>query len=441
VEQQAHGDCPLRSALDFPALLRRIAERAVELVHHADGASLELLEDQDDFVHAAAVGSLGPLAGSRLPLYGSLSGKAVMGDETLRCDDSELDRRVNRAATRAIGLRSLICVPLRHEARAIGALTVGAQLPHAFSERDVEVLSQLAAFVTTTITTARDLNRAFDLALGPGSGQLSLDERYEMSEFIAHVMDPVAAGGADAAERVRSVLTDGLLTMHLQPIVELSTMSLAGAEALARFEGAPPRSPEIWFAEARHVGLGTELQLLAARRALEVATVLPEGAFVAINLDAHGLADEALPSLLASSPRTIVIELTESLAIDDYAELRRVLARLRSERVLISIDDAGRGYSSLSHVVQVAPDLIKLDIEIIRGIDLDPVRRSLVNAVVSFACETGSEIVAEGIEARDELEVLRSLGVRYGQGFLLGRPVRPDLFTMTTPLHSPSPDG
>ena len=88
----------------------------------------------------------------------------------------------------------------------------------------------------------------------------------------------------------------------------------------------------------------------------------------------------------------------------------------------IAVDDAGSGYSSLAHILKLAPDFIKLDRELVSGIDLDPVRRALAASLVTFAADTGAEIVAEGVETEDELEVLRRLGVRYAQGYHLGRP-------------------
>ena len=90
--------------------------------------------------------------------------------------------------------------------------------------------------------------------------------------------------------------------------------------------------------------------------------------------------------------------------------------------VRLAIDDTGSGISSLSHIVKLAPDIIKVDKELIRDVDVDPVRRSLVGAVVTFAPEFGATVVAEGIETKGEFEALRELGVECGQGYFLGRP-------------------
>ena len=87
------------------------------------------------------------------------------------------------------------------------------------------------------------------------------------------------------------------------------------------------------------------------------------------------------------------------------------------------MDDAGAGYSSFQHILNLKPDLIKLDVGLIRGIDRDPDRRALASALIAFSRQTGSRIVAEGVETRQELSALRQLGVEKAQGYLLGRPM------------------
>jgi EAL domain-containing protein (putative c-di-GMP-specific phosphodiesterase class I) len=88
----------------------------------------------------------------------------------------------------------------------------------------------------------------------------------------------------------------------------------------------------------------------------------------------------------------------------------------------VAVDDAGAGYSTLRHILDLRPDVIKLDMSLTRDIDSDPARRALAAALISFAHQTGSHIVAEGVETRGELEQLRKLGAEMAQGYLLGRP-------------------
>jgi EAL domain-containing protein (putative c-di-GMP-specific phosphodiesterase class I) len=116
-----------------------------------------------------------------------------------------------------------------------------------------------------------------------------------------------------------------------------------------------------------------------------------------------------------------VLELTEHDAVDDYGALRAAL-RDCEPAVRVSIDDAGAGFASLRHVVMLQPDFVKLDRCWVTGIDHDPTRQAMVAGLSHFARTTGCDLVAEGIELEEERRALSDLDVRFGQGFLLGRP-------------------
>ena len=107
--------------------------------------------------------------------------------------------------------------------------------------------------------------------------------------------------------------------------------------------------------------------------------------------------------------------------IDDYAALRLELVGL-GPNVRLAVDDAGAGYASLRHILELAPSFVKLDIGLIRGIDADPARQALIAGMGYFAVKRNLRLIAEGIETAAELKALRQLGINYGQGFLLGRP-------------------
>jgi EAL domain-containing protein (putative c-di-GMP-specific phosphodiesterase class I) len=117
-----------------------------------------------------------------------------------------------------------------------------------------------------------------------------------------------------------------------------------------------------------------------------------------------------------------VLELTEHTRVRDYQVLRLCLDRFRERGVRIAVDDAGAGYAGLQHILSLSPDVIKLDLQLTRNVDSDPARRALSACLVQFAREIGAEVVAEGIETPAELDTLRTLGIRWGQGFYLGRP-------------------
>lgn len=122
-------------------------------------------------------------------------------------------------------------------------------------------------------------------------------------------------------------------------------------------------------------------------------------------------------------PQRIVLEITEHALVTAYDQLLGALAPLRAACVRLAVDDAGAGYSSLQHVVQLAPDIIELDIGLTRDIDTHKIRRALAAALAGFARETGIKMVAEGIETLGEMKTLERIGVDYVQGFLVGQPV------------------
>lgn len=219
----------------------------------------------------------------------------------------------------------------------------------------------------------------------------------------------------------RFVGGDGL-AMVFQPILDLRTRAVVGLEALARFRSFPVRPPQQWFAEAVELELGVQLELAAIRRALEAMPRLAEGCYLSVNASHRAVSSREIAAVLARHASRIVVEITEHERVEDYAALADALAGLRRMGVRIAIDDAGAGFSSLRHTLQLSPDIVKLDISLTHGIDTDRARRALAASLISFANETGMAIVAEGIETKPELETLLELGVPFGQGFYLARP-------------------
>ena len=203
----------------------------------------------------------------------------------------------------------------------------------------------------------------------------------------------------------------------------MTSGELFGVEALARFSARPKRTPDIWFADAHAMGIGVTLEVASVKEALASLSHLPEDIALCINAGPEAMAsDEVLQLLRASDSRRIVMELTEQVKVDDYPRLSCALKQLRLMGVRLAIDDTGAGFASLAHILKLAPDIIKLDRELVSGIDHDPVRGALAAALVTFAGKTGAEIIAEGIETAAEFEVVRGLGIRYGQGYFLCRP-------------------
>jgi EAL domain-containing protein (putative c-di-GMP-specific phosphodiesterase class I) len=215
------------------------------------------------------------------------------------------------------------------------------------------------------------------------------------------------------------------LAISFQPVFDLNTGAVMGAEALARFPAHDDLTPDEWFSEAERVGRGRDLELLAVMTALQSAKTLPDSLTVAVNVSPATFEDPRLVRVLEESGirlDRVVLELTEHVSIADYATIRAVRKQLAERGVRLAVDDAGSGYASMRHIVALAPDVIKIDRSLVSGIDRDPARRALVSAVVFFALESGGLVLAEGIENAAELDTLVTLGVDGAQGFFLGRP-------------------
>ena len=227
-------------------------------------------------------------------------------------------------------------------------------------------------------------------------------------------------------QRIRLTIANRSLETHFQPIVDLRSGDAIGAEALSRFVREPIRPPNVWFAEAATLGLGVELELTALDMALGQLNRLPTGLYLSLNASAETIMSAEFRAVLTSaSAERIVLELTEHAPVTDYLALARRIDELRSHGVRLAVDDAGSGFSSFSHVLNLKPDIIKLDTDLTRGIDKDPARQALGRALLTFGLEAyRTTIVAEGIETKEELATLRALGCPSGQGYLLGRPRR-----------------
>jgi EAL domain-containing protein (putative c-di-GMP-specific phosphodiesterase class I) len=158
------------------------------------------------------------------------------------------------------------------------------------------------------------------------------------------------------------------------------------------------------------------------RRACADSVCLEGDAWLSLNVSPTLLRH---PDLLAREvkdlDRSVVLELTEREAIDDYDALRSMLASLPGEPKL-AIDDAGAGYASLRHILQLHPEFIKLDATWVQGIDSDPARQALIAGLQLFAAESGMTLIAEGVETPGEAVTLLDLGLDYAQGYLFGKP-------------------
>jgi PAS domain S-box-containing protein len=228
---------------------------------------------------------------------------------------------------------------------------------------------------------------------------------------------------AAAHQRVTSVLGEGDLMIGLQPIIEFATGTVAGVEALTRFRDGRP--PDIWFHEAVECGLALELDRMAFTSALATLRHIPPPCFLSINATPELLNDKSFQRRLLSPDipaDRLILEITEHERVASYEDLAEALRPIRECGVRLAVDDTGAGYASLNHVLQLRPDIIKLDRSLVSHVTSDPARRALVTALVLLGLELGASVTAEGIETPLELETLATLGVDHAQGYLLGRP-------------------
>ena len=274
----------------------------------------------------------------------------------------------------------------------------------------VEVLLRIANLLET-----RRLYSLLRNGSGPEDGSLS--DGNPMS----------AAAPRRSPNRIRQVLEDKAIIPFYQPVVDLLTGEVAGHEALARFVDPHPQGIVGWFSEAFEVGLGTELEWLAVAQALPFLAQSPPSSFLALNMSPATvqLLQERPLCAPADSPR-VVIELTEHVPIEDYSAVHRALSELRLQGARLAADDLGSGYAGFRHLIALSPDIIKLDMSLVRGIHRSRPQRALARALIAFAGDVGAMVVAEGIEEVAELEVLRDLEVPWGQGYYLGRPAPAD---------------
>jgi len=225
---------------------------------------------------------------------------------------------------------------------------------------------------------------------------------------------------AGVRAEIREIIAAGAFATVFQPIVELESRATVGHEALTRF--ADGTAPDVRFAQASACGLGLALEAATLEAAFRASETLPANVLLNLNVSpALVLAGEPLGGLLRQWGWQTILELTEHTAVDDYGALRAAIARL-GPSVRLAIDDAGAGFASFRHILELAPQFVKLDRAIIAGLDADPARQAFVAGMRHFAVTTGCGLIAEGIETDAELETLRALGISLGQGYLLGRP-------------------
>jgi EAL domain-containing protein (putative c-di-GMP-specific phosphodiesterase class I)/GGDEF domain-containing protein len=229
------------------------------------------------------------------------------------------------------------------------------------------------------------------------------------------------------------VLKDKRIETVFQPIISLKNGKVFGYEALSRGpELTDMESPERLFDSAQSFGKVWELEYLCRTKALESAMQQKIKSRLFLNVNPNIMKDDEFRkgftreslNRFAIDPKQIIFEITEREAIDNISDFVKIISHYKEQDYRIAIDDAGAGYSGLNLISDIHPNYIKLDMKLVRNVDKDMTKQSLIRSLNEFARFTGTSLIAEGIETEEELEVLIEIGVAYGQGYLIQRPDR-----------------
>lgn len=241
-----------------------------------------------------------------------------------------------------------------------------------------------------------------------------------------------SSGARDDAGRdpwlaaLERVLRGEGLALAFQPIIDLKHGAVVGYEAQTRFasDSGIDAGPREWSAAADRLGVGAELEARVIALALDARDRLPPNTFLAVGISPSAV--DAMPvRRLLEGPRGLhrLVILVAEAALEDHAPFEAALAPLRGRGAFLAVDAAGARYESLSHVLRLRPNFLKIDPELVNGLDADEAKRALVEMLVRFARRVDAWPLGDGVGTAAELATLAGLGVPLAQGDLLGRPV------------------
>jgi EAL domain-containing protein (putative c-di-GMP-specific phosphodiesterase class I) len=223
---------------------------------------------------------------------------------------------------------------------------------------------------------------------------------------------------------IEEAVAQSLMTVHFQPIVDLHDGSILAYEALLRSKTPNFNSPVTMFEAAVKVDCVGALGRLARKIAVETCEEWP--LFINIHpqeFDEKWLVQPNDP--IFCHGRTVHLEITESVPLSHFEFCNSVLKEIRGKGINLAIDDLGAGFSNLKYISDLSPEIVKIDRELVKGLGPKSRGIELVRHIVAMCQAMGAKVVAEGIETKDELTAVQSVGVHFGQGYLLARPAFP----------------
>lgn len=349
----------------------------------------------------------------------------------------QLEQELRQSLEKTVNDGNECCAPV---VMIVGHGEVAILLANRTSPADMAYEYKLQAQNSLKTTMIRHTGLGIDLGMGYSSlnfvpetmTDLRLNTALDEARRMLRI--PLNMKTLAIADKFNTILTQGLISTHYQPILNFKTGSILGWESLTRGpQESSFRSPVVLFETAEQLGRLFALEKICRESAILNAGPLEEGQKLFLNIHPKTMADpEFTPGktleLMESaglSPDNIVFEITERHSVQEFDLFYRTLDHYRSQGFKVAVDDAGAGYAGLTTIAELQPEYIKLDKSLIDGIHKDPVKRALVETTVTFADKIGSQIIGEGIESKAQAICLKDIGVHCGQGFFLAKPGRP----------------
>jgi diguanylate cyclase (GGDEF)-like protein/PAS domain S-box-containing protein len=426
VTHQAFHD-PLTDLANRALFTERVAAALVRRGDSSTETVAVLLLDLDDF--KTVNDSLGHAAGDELLIAVAARLRSCVrpGDTLARLAGDEF---------------AILLDDLDDERAAVAvAKRVGARLEAPFEIEEMEIAVRASIGISlgqTPDARPDDLMRDADVAMyeakarGKGGFQV----------FEPHMRHAVVKRMELKAD-LRHALERGELHVHYQPYVKLADESIAGAEALLRWEhaerGLIPPLDFIPLAEEMGliVPIGRWVLRTACAQAVDWARRFPElgPLTLSVNVSARQLQDRTFVGEVAEiltehglSPERVVLELTESSLVEDPDQAVRRLEELRELGIRLAIDDFGTGYSSLGYLQRYPIEILKVHRAFVSELGRHPEEPALAKAIVQLAQHLGMQTIAEGVEDGAQVDALRALGCGYAQGFHFAQPLPGDEF-------------
>lgn len=392
--------------------MERLVGALRAFIPYTVGAAIGFCTAPTGLMITAAAGELSPVAGRVVSLEPETQANWADVKAPMAIDDLTTDPWVSdlpRALAATLELRSALVIPLVAQNLTIGALVLASTAPRTYRTAAIEHITSISAAIIPLVLGSERLGHLLSSLL-----------RAESAGSVTPVLSNAPAHDLHFGPWF---LEPRALSAVFQPIVRLLDRRVVGFEGLSRFSGAPGQAADL-FGGARASLWGHRMELRALEAVLLAARKIPDHFILSVNLSPLVALHPAARELLLAQSRALVVELTEYHATTPAMDVE--LHGLRGSGIQLAVDDAGSGYSTLTRILRLRPEVIKLDRELVADLEADPVRQTFVTAFVRVAGQTGATLIAEGVETESQSQILAQLGVEYAQGYAFGHPAAVD---------------